>query len=151
MLNETLDTIADSVNPGLVCLALICPWLSRVTLRNQGSAWYFWARTLASVVVVYAIMYTDNRVGLWPRLGLDYSTHTAFAVAIITSLAVVSFRWLFFLIPCLIGYAGLMLYLGYHTMADILTTAVVIAPITWRIHRIGRADKPAGVNASQNR
>ncbi len=151
MLNETLDTIADSVNPGLVCLALISPWLNREALRNQGSAWYFWARTLASVVVVYAIMYIDNRLGLWPLLGLDYSTHTAFAVAIITSLAVVSFRWLFFLIPFLIGYAGLMLYLGYHTMADILTTALVIAPITWRMHRIGRADKPAGVNGSQNR
>ena len=151
MLNETLDTIADSVNPGSYALRSSARGLTERRFAIKVPAWYFWARTLASVVVVYAVMYTDNRLGLWPRLGLDYSTHTAFAVAIITSLAVVSFRWLFFLIPCLIGYAGLMLYLGYHTMVDILTTALVIAPVTWGIHRIGRADKPAGVNASQKR
>ncbi len=69
-----------------------------------------------SLVIVYVILFADNRFDLWPRLGLDYSTHTAFAVAIITSLTVVSRRWLLLLIPILVGYAALMMYLGYHSL-----------------------------------
>lgn len=150
MPNEILDTIADAVNPGLAALALIFPWLNRGAFRNKGAAWYFWLRTLMSLVIVYVILFADNRFDLWPRLGLDYSTHTAFAVAIITSLTVVSRRWLLLLIPILVGYAALMMYLGYHSLEDILTAALIIGPITWGIHQISRAGRPAGANGPQN-
>lgn len=150
MLNETLDAIADAVNPVLATLTLVFPLINQEAVRKHGSAWSFWGRTLVSLMVVYGILFADSRFGLWLRFGLDYSTHTAFAVAIITSLAMVSFRWLFFLIPLLIAYAGLMMYLGYHSLTDILTAALVIAPITWWIQRIGRGGGPTAANAPQN-
>lgn len=148
---ETLDTIADSVNPLLACLALLFPWLDRKAVRDRGSPLGFWARTLLSLAAVYALMFADNRFHLWPSLGLDYSTHTAFAVAIVTSLGTMTFRWLYFLGPVLAGYAGLMMYLGYHTLADILSTAVVIGPITWVIHRVGRKGRPVVTSVHQKR
>jgi len=137
MLYESLDIIADAVNPVLALLALVFPWLDREAIRKRGSRWSFWARTLLSLAVVYAIMFAEERFRLWPGLGLDYSTHTAFAVAIITSLSAMNSRWLFVLAPVLVAYATLMIYLGYHSLLEILTTALLIALTTWLIHRMG--------------
>ncbi len=137
MLHGSLDLIADAVNPVLALLALVFPWLDREAIRRCGSRWSFWTRTLLSLAVVYAIMFADERFRLWSGLGLDYSTHTAFAVVIITSMSAMNRRWLFVLVPVLVAYAALMIYLGYHSLLDILTTALVIASATWLIHRIG--------------
>ena len=137
MLYDSLDIIADAVNPVLALLALAFPWLDREAIRRCGSRWSFWTRTLLSLAVVYAIMLADERFRLWPVLGLDYSTHTAFAVAIITSVSAMSRRWLFVLAPVFLAYAELMIYLGYHSSLDILATALVIAPTTWLIHQMG--------------
>jgi len=137
MLYETLDTVADAVNLALALLALVFPWLDREAIRKRGSRWSFWMRTLLSLAVVYVLMFADERFRLWPALGLDYSTHTGFAVAIITSLGAMIRRWLFLLVPVVVAYAALMIYLGYHSLLDILTTALVIASATWLIHRIG--------------
>lgn len=137
MLYDSLDIIADAVNPVLALLALAFPWLDREAIRRCGSRWSFWTRTLLSLAVVYAIMLADERFRLWPVLGLDYSTHTAFAVAIITSVSAMNRRWLFVLAPVFLAYAELMIYLGYHSSLDILAAALVIAPTTWLIHRMG--------------
>ena len=137
MVYETLDTIADAVNPVLALLALVFPWLDHEAIRKRGSRWSFWTRTLLSLAVVYAVMFADERFGLWSGLGLDYSTHTAFAVAIITSMSAMNGRWLFVLAPVLVAYAALMIYLGYHSLLDTLAAALVIAPATWLIHQIG--------------
>ena len=140
---ESLDIIADSVNPVLGLLALVFPWLDREAIRKCGSRRSFWTRTLLSLAVVYAILFADERFRLWPILGLDYSTHTAFAVAIITSMSAMNRRWLFLLAPVLMAYAALMIYLGYHSLLDVLAAALVIAPTTWLIHRMetGRGAK----------
>ncbi|MGH8591258.1 MAG: hypothetical protein ACREXX_18655, partial [Gammaproteobacteria bacterium] len=84
MVYESLDIIADAVNPALALLALVFPWLDHEAIRRCGSRWSFWTRTLLSLAVVYVLMFVDERFRLWPALGLDYSAHTAFAVAIIT-------------------------------------------------------------------
>ncbi len=134
MLTEILDTIADSINPGLALLALALPWINREAFAASGSRWFFLACTVLGLVVVYGIQFLDNRLMLWPSVGLDYSTHTAFAVSITTSVGSANKRWLWLLLPVLIAYAGLMMYLDYHSLADILTAAIVIAPVTWLIH-----------------
>jgi len=38
---------------------------------------------LASVLVVYVLMFLDIALNLWSKLGLDYSTHTALALALL--------------------------------------------------------------------
>lgn len=131
--HQLLDAIADAINPSLLVLALIAPWV-----QTRRPPWIFWWCTFLSLVVVYVIQFADHQLMLWPRLGLDYSTHTAFAVAVIVSLGAFDKRWFVVLLPVLVVYAGLMMYLGYHSLADILTAALVIGPVTWSIHRIGR-------------
>jgi hypothetical protein len=41
------------------------------------------------------------------------------------------------LVIVLIGYVALMLCQEYHTIADVLTTALVIVPLTLAIHLLG--------------
>jgi hypothetical protein len=141
-----LDAIADSINPSLLVLALIAPWIQR-----RRPPWAFWGCTFLSLVVVYVIQFLDHQLMLWPRAGLDYSTHTAFAVAVIVSLGAFDRRWFFILLPVLIAYATLMMYLEYHSLADILTAALVIGPPTWLIHRIGRRRRTLGTGRASAR
>jgi hypothetical protein len=69
----------------------------------------------------------DLRLSLWPRLGLDYSTHTAVALVLVLFLSMnaagQSMPWL----GSLAGYAWLMTYQGYHSLVDIATTALAVA------------------------
>ena len=123
---ETLDAIADSVNPVLGIIALVWPWLFW-----RGS----WRRaalnviaTLISVGFAYVVASLDTRYGWWPSVGLDFSTHTAVAVALVASLWAIKPSLWFAWVVVLFGYAALMVYQGYHSLADIVTTAAVIAP-----------------------
>lgn len=123
---ETLDAIADSVNPVLGIIALVWPWL-----RWRGS----WRRaavsvtvTLLSVAFAYALSALDAKFGWWPSMGLDFSTHTAIAVALVVSLCSIKpSSWMAWA-GVLLAYFVLMVYQGYHTPADIFTTLVAIAP-----------------------
>jgi hypothetical protein len=123
---ETLDAIADSVNPILGVIALIWPWL-----RWRGS-WRHAALnvtvTLLSVGFGYAISALDGKFGWWPAAGLDFSTHTAISIALIVALCSIKPSTWMAWTAVLLGYFVLMVYQRYHTWADIITTAVVIAP-----------------------
>lgn len=91
-------------------------------------------RRLLSAIVTYmagviGLMFIDKIASLWPRFGLDYSTHTAFAVVcvwwICKNLKVS--LWRVFWAASLAVYFALMVHLRYHTVADILTTMSAIA------------------------
>jgi hypothetical protein len=72
-------------------------------------------------------------------LGWDYSTHTAFALAMVWPLWLYQtshWRWLW---PVsFIGYAGLMLVQQYHTLLDIVSTAVVMLIMLAGLQRLFR-------------
>ena len=123
---DTLDAIADSVNPILGIIALVWPWLHwRGSWRRAALSV---ATTLVSVGLAYVLATLDARYGWWPSVGLDFSTHTAVAIALVVSLCAIKPSIWFAWAAVLCGYVALMLYQGYHTAADILTTAAVIAP-----------------------
>jgi hypothetical protein len=123
---QTLDAIADSVNPVLGIIALLWPWLRwRSSWRHAALSVMV---TLLSVAFAYAMSALDGRFGWWPAVGLDFSTHTAIAIALVVSLgAIKPSTWLAWT-AILFGYFVLMVYQRYHTWSDIVTTAVVIAP-----------------------
>lgn len=80
------------------------------------------------MVGVYGFMLLDRVASLWPRIGLDYSTHTAFAAVCVWFLwrnSEVPWRsvWLW----SLMAYFAAMIHLRYHTVADILSTMGVMA------------------------
>lgn len=123
---QTLDAIADSVNPVLGIIALVWPWLRwRGSWRQAASNVLV---TLLSVAYAYAMSALDARFGWWPSIGLDFSTHTAIAIALVVSLCSIKPSTWVAWTAVLLGYFVLMVYQRYHTPADILTTAVVIAP-----------------------
>lgn len=123
---DTLDAIADSVNPILGIIALLWPWLRwRASWRRAALSV---ATTLVSVGLAYVVSALDGRYGWWPAVGLDFSTHTAVAVALVVSLCAIKPSIWFAWVGVLVAYVALMLYQEYHTLADIVTTAAVIAP-----------------------
>jgi hypothetical protein len=122
---DVLDHIADSVNPTLALLALSLPWL-RAYRSRALSPWTRVAAALLCVGVAYAGQALDRFTGAWPALSLDYSGHSAVCVALLVSLAHLSRRWIAGSVAIGTAYAALMIYQGYHTFADIVTTAIPV-------------------------
>lgn len=127
----TLDAIADAYTP---LLALACLVLLLRPLR--ALQWRVLCLRLASLAagafVAYGLMFLDNRLAIWPTVRLDYSTHTAVALVLAIFLAR---RWPASRLLCwmsLCAYGLLMLYQRYHTAADILSTAAVVAVLYLR-------------------
>lgn len=125
---ETLDAIADAVNPTLLLATLVLPAWPR--LRAAVGGFLRWYACVAGVlIVVYGLMALDTRLGIWHSIGADYSTHTAFALGL-TLLWYAAGRIAFAAVcVVLIAYVGLMLYQRYHTPTDMLTTAVPISSV----------------------
>ena len=123
---ETLDAIADTVNPTLGVIALLWPWFVWRTFWRRAVLSVF--ATLVSVGFAYVVASLDARYGWWHSMALDFSTHTAVAAALGVSLCATKPSIWFAWAGVLGAYIALMLYQGYHTAADILTTAAVIAP-----------------------
>lgn len=122
-LAHTFDQIADAYTPLLLVIALL-----DLVLRWRDGDKLHSLKLIYAVVVVYGWMFIDNLFQLWHSLGLDYSTHTAAALALVICIAVHKrLAVKIVLISSLALYACLMNLLGYHSWQDILATAVIIA------------------------
>lgn len=104
-----------------------------------------------AAIVVYGLMFIDIKFGIWVYFGLDYSSHTATALAMCIFLGT-AYKNLIVrigLAVSLIAYCSLMVFLNYHSWADILSTAVVVAislmPIFMNIQNTNKIDRSANV------
>lgn len=79
------------------------------------------------VFVAYGLMFFDGRFKVWLAFGLDYSTHTAVAIGLVTLLIFNAPRLTILWISSLTGYVLLMLHQQYHTVSDIVTTGIVVS------------------------
>lgn len=84
---ETLDTIADSINPALFVVALLLIGNALMTKRWRLASMQVLSM-LAGLLVAYGLMFIDNRIKIWPAFGLDYSTHTAVAMVLVAFLTI---------------------------------------------------------------
>lgn len=140
-MNPTLlSTAADCVNPVLGGV-LVLVALFHVRDTRRSSRWGYLARSMAGLAVVYLLHNLDAHLHLWARFNLDYSTHTAVAVSLVTSIAVADPYWLIVLLPLLGAYGWLMTNLGYHTPADIFAAGVAAFLGTWVWHLRPRRHK----------
>ena len=144
---QQLDTFADSYIPllGTIVLGSVIMTIragDSYTRLNKHAA------TLVSVILVYGLMLIDAQLQIWPRFGLDYSTHTALATVLVISIArqvgdlvnshsdrFTYWSWIIFLLLTLVGYFALMIYQQYHGLADIVSTFGLIVPLTLAIHK----------------
>jgi hypothetical protein len=130
---RVLDSVADAYNPLLTLLALAAPWLP--SRRCWLAAVRYYAAAGLAIAVVYLVMALDNHFGLWRSVGLDYSTHFAFASALVVSLSLLHRRWALPLLLSLIAYFFLALAMRYHGVLELLSAGAIAAPAAWLAQR----------------
>jgi len=142
------DHVADATNPLLgvaLVIGLILLWRSD-KIRARG----IFLMTVLSVVLIYIIRTVEAHYDVWAHWGMNFSTHAAMNIALGLGLALVWPRrwWVFGLI--FIAYCWLMMIMQYHTLADILTTSVLILPLcglcqylAWRRRTTARIEEGA--------
>lgn len=122
-----LPFICDAITPLLLIALLGLPWLYAGRLARSRFVILIAAQTAVGIATTYSLMAMDNLMHWWPRGGMDYSTHTAFALSLALPL-LKHHHW---------AWAGLLLFYGvcmyqlqYHSWADMLTTALAWAVIS---------------------
>ena len=88
------------------------------------------ARIAGALAWVYLFHFGDMYLGIWKSRGLDFSAHTGVALAVGCTLAGMGRVWAAITLAVWIVYAYLMIQLGYHSLADILTTSAAVLPGT---------------------
>lgn len=122
---ETLDSIADSYVPVLVVLSLAS--LSRTAILSRWRLLGIHTAAMSfGLLISYGLMFIDAQLQIWPIFGLDYSTHTAVSLAMVVFLNITAKKYWYVWAGSLVCYVLLMLYQGYHSSADIFTTAFVV-------------------------
>ena len=121
-MNHALAVAADIYNPILLILSLFI-----VIYQWRKGAKSYALEFFAIVALVYGWMFVDKWLGLWSYFHLDFSTHTATALAMIIFMSWASAVRFALLFITLIIYAELMVYLNYHSWADIFSTGVFVA------------------------
>ena len=135
-----LDTLADSIDPILAFMAIIATIQMWRRTSPRAAVRYAMA-TLAGLAAIYLIQAIDTSRSIWRTWGGDYSTHAAFAASVTVSLFF-AFRHPALLTAVMLGYLALMVVMGYHSLADVLTASVVACAVTLPCHLIARRSPP---------
>lgn len=133
-----LANVADAYNPLLllISIALAIYWTFKFK-SAQGLMLVMFA------IIVYALMLLDNKYLMWPLIGLDYSTHTATALAMCMFIGATAKKFFINVILAisLVAYCELMVILSYHTWMDIFSTAMPVGLILYLLYYFTRKNK----------
>src|SRR4051812_22780991 len=114
-----LAIACDTYIPILLALALF----SIVIQWRKGNKFHGFL-LVYFVVIVYGWMFVDKYFQLWSSMGLDYSTHTAAALALVVFISFYkTITQKLLLSVSLIAYCCLMFILHYHSWSDMFSTA----------------------------
>ena len=116
---KLLAIACDTYTPILLALAL----LSIIMQWRKGNKFHGFLLVYFAVIV-YGYMFVDKHFQLWSSMGLDYSTHTAAALALVVFISfykTIAYKLL--LAASLIAYGCLMFILQYHSWSDMFSTA----------------------------
>jgi hypothetical protein len=119
-LSSFLAIIADIYTPLLGAV-----YLHRLLQADDTLRRVLLFALLLNLAIAWGWMLTDDILNVWPSWSLDYSTHTAVALAFIVCLIFSAPRQGWYWAASLVGYSALMVMLGYHSVADITSTALV--------------------------
>jgi hypothetical protein len=126
---KIIDLICDAFIPILIVWVIIL--LGKLALKKQlKKSLFLFAAFVYGVAIVYGLYFLDKGYHLWGFVRLDYSTHSAFILVLCATLRLLGRNsWL--LLSILLTYLFLMLYQHYHSLADILTTLVVVGILSF--------------------
>lgn len=122
-----VDVFCDAINPLLALFALY--QAVAAGLQNRFKTVLPLVITVTvGLPLVYGFLFLDHLTGLWGWAGLDYSTHTAFAMVMCSALnKVIINKYTMWLI--LAGYLLLILIQEYHSALDLLATGLSLIHI----------------------
>lgn len=144
---RVLHGIADSVNILLiVCLlAVLIIGTKQKTLTARA-----WLAAFSTVALVYIAKTIDGRLGIWKSLAWDYSTHSALAAVLVISLCFFLFARTqrIVVLSVFVVYEVLIVVLGFHSIADILSTLLLIIPLSLALHWLLAPKKPSEIAVS---
>jgi len=129
-----LGVLADSFNPLLAIIALAIPFLRRPRSVRATIAYYL--STGAVIGIVYLVRFIDSRNQIWASFGLDYSTHSAFAASLAASIGAFDRRWAVPLALAVLLYFALEIFMRYHGILDILSSAAPAAIVAFLLQMI---------------
>lgn len=128
---KLFDLVADAINP-LLALGVLA--LLIIGMRKRQLSARAWLAFFLGIAVVYVVKTIDGKLDLWESFGGDYSTHSALCVALLIPLGFLRPRLTPLWAGVLVFYAALMMVLGFHTLLDIGSTLLVVAPLIFLIH-----------------
>jgi len=101
-----------------------------------------------AIGIVYLARFIDDRNQLWASFGLDYSTHSAFAASLAASIGAFDRRWAIPLAIAVVLYFALEIFMRYHGVMDIVSSAVPAAIAALLLHNSSRVrtDSPRSPN-----
>ncbi len=126
---QQIDTIADSYNPFLLLISIAIVAISFIRNHKHSAA----SQTTVLLLgfgIIYFIYWLDQQLKLWTSFGLDYSTHTATSLLMTTFIFYYLKRLRYLFLIMFIVYLLIMIYQKYHSIQDILTTCMIIFPIS---------------------
>lgn len=123
LLIKPFAILADCYTPVLLVIVM-----KDIVIHWRNGHRFQSLRLCYAALVVYSWMFIDKAYQLWASKGLDYSTHSAAALALIVVIGQgKSLLNKVFLIVSLVTYAFLMYLLNYHSWGDMFTTLAVIS------------------------
>lgn len=134
MAYEVLDSIADSYNP-----LLFLGYIIFSALYWRAGDRLAALRGFCGIVVAYVFMFIDKTWQLWSSVGLDYSTHSAVALALIVfhiHKRSIKSRPAILLSISLVIYCILVVHQQYHSAMDVVTTILALGPFMWLIYKV---------------
>ncbi|MDP5253568.1 MULTISPECIES: hypothetical protein [unclassified Vibrio] len=133
-MKSLLAVIADLYTPVLIASLLV--GVGAIANAQRPLLIGVLKSLLVLLIWVYGLMILDTVLMIWPRWSLDYSTHTALALALIWALVKVRKAHKKYSIASMVLYGQIMVVMNYHTWQDIITTAlamtVAILFVEWR-------------------
>lgn len=126
---KLLKIFSQTINPALA-IALIVG-LALLWRQDKSRFWGIFIASIISIALAYLIKNVEGHNDIWAHWGMNFSSHSALAIACCTAMAFIWQRrwWVFAVI--FIAYAIFMVMMQFHTVADILSTSAVIFPICW--------------------
>ncbi len=133
MTHQQLDWIADAVNPALLCVFLAC---GVAALRgNRGRVAGLMARAGIALLVTYLLAHINHWMPLWAEHRGFPSGHMTFFLTLATSFFLLDRRSSLLTVPAAALYGWLIVFLGYHSLLDLLGAVALAIPVTLLCHR----------------
>jgi hypothetical protein len=127
---EILGVVADIYIPLIILLIALELIFEERSLAVIKKSLKFRLLLLISMLsIAFGSMAIDNMLKIWPKMGLDYSTHSAVALVLIMFLYLLKLKFCIYYVASLLLYFWLMVELQYHTLLDIFSTMVLILPL----------------------